>query len=94
MPRVKRIGAEKMISEETQAVARRATEIYESKLKANLELSHPNKFLAIEPESQDYFLGETLTQAIQVARTAHPDRLAFALRIGHPTAIEIGVLHQ
>ncbi|MFM8261898.1 MAG: hypothetical protein ACKN9S_06430 [Pirellula sp.] len=83
-----------MISEATQAVARRATEIYEEKLKANLELSYPNKFLAIEPESQEYFFGETLSQAIQAARAAHPDRLAFALRIGHPTAIEIGVLHQ
>jgi hypothetical protein len=82
-----------MISAETQAVVRLAMDFYEEKLRERLEPLHPNKFLAIEPQSQEYFLGETLSEAIQRAKAAYPDRLSFAMRIGHPTAVEIGVLN-
>ena len=82
-----------MISAETQAVVRLAVDLYEEKLREQLEPLYPNKFLAIEPQSQEFFLGETLSEAIHRARTAYPDRLAFAMRIGHPTAVEIGVLN-
>jgi hypothetical protein len=33
-----------------------------------------------------------LSGAIQQARSAHPDRLAYAIRVGHPTAVHLGVL--
>lgn len=81
-----------MISEQTRDVVRRGKEIYQAKLQATLEVSHPNKFLAIEPDSGDYFFGDTFSAAIQSARAAHPDRLAYAMRIGHPAAVHLGVM--
>ena len=81
-----------MASTKSLDVARRANAIYESHLREELEASHRNGFVAIEPDSGDYFLGRTLSEAIQASRATHPDRLAFAMRVGHSTAVHIGVL--
>ena len=81
-----------MVSESSQNLARRAERLYEEKLHSELEANHRNAFVAIEPESGEYFLGQSLSTAIQAARAAHPDRISFALRIGHPTAVNLGVL--
>ncbi len=81
-----------MVSEETADVARRAKQLYEKKLRTKLEATNMNEFVAIEPDSGDYFFGETLSEAIQASRAAHPERLAFALRVGHSTTVHIGVL--
>ena len=81
-----------MISEKSLDVARRATKIYESQLRHDLETKHLHAFIAIEPDSGECFLGETLSEAIQAARARYPERLAFALRVGHPSAVHLGVL--
>jgi hypothetical protein len=81
-----------MASSQTQDVARRAEHYYERQLRGHLESTHRNSYVAIEPDSGDYFLDATLSGAIQAARRAHPDRIAFALHIGHPTAVSLGVL--
>ena len=81
-----------MASEQSLDVARRATEIYNSRLRSILEADHPNAFVAVEPDSGDYFLGGTLSEAIQAARTVYPNRISFALRVGHPSAIHLGVM--
>jgi hypothetical protein len=73
-------------------LARRARSVYDSKLRSRLEITNQNGFVAIEPESEDFFLGRTLSEAIQAARAAHPQRLAFAFRVGHSSTIELGVL--
>jgi len=81
-----------MVSEQTRDVIERGEAIYRAKLQATLEASHINKYLAIEPDSGDYFLGDTLSAAIQAARAAHPNKLSYALRIGHPAAVHLGVM--
>jgi hypothetical protein len=81
-----------MISDKTADVAQRATLLYEQQLKDRLEQTHRHEFVAIEPDSGDYFFGKTLSEAIQASRKAHPDRLAFALRVGHAAAVHLGVL--
>lgn len=81
-----------MVSEKTADVARRAKRLYEEKLRGTLEATHLNDFVAIEPDSGDYFFGKTLSEAIQASRAAHPNRLAFAMRVGHSVAVNIGVL--
>lgn len=73
-------------------LSHRAIAVYESRLRATLEAAHPNEFVSIEPESGEYFLGDTLSAAIQAARAAHPDRLPFTFRIGHPATVELGVV--
>jgi hypothetical protein len=83
-----------MASEQSAEMARKAQEIYEHKLKDELEATHRDDFVAVEPESGDYFLGKTLSAAIQAARAAYPERLPFALRIGHETTVELGAVVQ
>jgi len=82
-----------MVSEKTEDVARRATQLYDEKLREQLERTHLHDFVAIEPDSGEYFLGKTLSDAIQASRAAYPDRLAFAMRVGHSAAVHIGVLN-
>lgn len=73
----------------TAELASRAETIYAQRLKDALEADHPDEFVAIEPDSGEYFLGRTLSEAIGLARKAHPDRLAHALRVGHATAVQL-----
>jgi hypothetical protein len=68
-----------------------ASAIYEQGLRKQLEATNPDDFVAIEPESGDFFLGKTLSDAIQAARAAHPARLVLALRVGHRSTVELGV---
>jgi len=68
-----------------------AERFYEEKLRLQLEATHPDEFVAVEPESGDYFLGRTLSEALGAARDAHPDRLSHAMRVGHKAALHFGV---
>jgi hypothetical protein len=77
---------------ESLDVARRAEQIYDERLKSELEREHLHRYVAVEPDSGDYYLGNTLSEAIQAARGAHPERLAFAIRVGHLSTIHLGVL--
>jgi len=79
-----------MASQETLDVSNRAKRINEERLRGGLETNEQGRFVAIEPDSGDYFLGRTMSEAIQASRPVHPDRLAFVIRIGHATAVEIG----
>lgn len=79
-----------MVPPEVQDLALQATALYDQRLRTRLERTNRGEFVAIEPESGDFFLARRLDEAIQAARAAHPDRLAYALRVGYPSAVEIG----
>jgi hypothetical protein len=81
-----------MISTHTTDVAARAKAIYGRGLQAELEASHPNEYVAIEPESGEHFLADSFGAAVAAARAAHPDRISFVIRIGHPAALHLGGL--
>lgn len=81
-----------MPSDKTVDVARRAKKLYEEELRSKLELTNMDDFVAIEPDSGDYYFGKTLSGAIRASREAHPDRIAFAIRVGHESTIHIGVM--
>ena len=81
-----------MVSEQSIKLARQAQEVYQQRLRSKLEATNLGDFVAIDPQSGEFFLGQTLSEAIQAARTAHPDRLSFALRVGHQTTVHLGVL--
>jgi hypothetical protein len=78
-----------MVSAETQSVIERARRIYAEQLRAVLEPQHRNRFVAIEPESGEYFLGDTFDEAVKSARTKYPSRLSHTVRIGHRAAFHI-----
>jgi len=69
---------------------KRAEQFYQKRLQAELERTHLNSFVAIEPESGDFFLGRTLSEASAAASAAHPKRRCCVLRVGHPVALHIG----
>ena len=70
---------------------RRAEEAYDTKLRSVREPGHVDEFVAIEPESGDYFLGRTLSEATRAARKSYPDRLTHAMRVGHRAALHFGL---
>jgi len=80
-----------VVSQRSIDVARKAQAIYQEQLRVRLEATNLDDFVAIEPESGEYFLGKTLSEAIQAARAAYPQRLPFALRVGHRTTVEMGM---
>jgi len=80
-----------MIGPDIDEFVRKAEEVYAARLRAVLEPEHMDEFVAIEPESGDYFLGRTLSEAAGAARRSHPDRLTHAMRVGHQAAIHFGM---
>lgn len=72
------------------SIAESAKAIYEREWRARLELEHQNAFVAIEPTSATYFLGDSFMAAAVAAKTAYPDRTSFVLRIGHDAAFHMG----
>lgn len=80
-----------MVSGPSPPVAIASKSIYKERLRETLECSHRDQFVAIEPISGDYFLGQTWSEAIGASRAKHPDRLAHALRVGHPAAVHFGM---
>lgn len=72
------------------SISEQAKQVYEQELKAQLEGEHRDKFVAIEPASKSYFLGETFIAAALAAKEAFPGRKSFVLRIGHDAAFHLG----
>ena len=72
------------------SIAERAKQMYDRELRAQLESNHRDKYVAIEPESKSYFLGDSFIDAALAAKAAYPDRKSFVLRIGHEAAFHIG----
>ncbi len=81
-----------MVSERSMAVAEKAKNIYEKRLRADLESKYRDKFVAIEPDSAEFFIGSTYSDAVMAAREAHPDRISFVIRVGHDAAIHLGAI--
>ena len=63
---------------------------YEEKLKAILEPQENGKFVAIEPETEQYFLGKTALEAIKTGNSNFPDKILFLAQVGFPAAHKIG----
>jgi len=72
------------------SISKDAKQVYEIELKDQLEAKHRDRFVAIEPTSKAYFLGDTFIDAAMAAKNAFPDRRSFVLRIGHDAAFHIG----
>ena len=81
-----------MVSADTQSVIERAKRIYAKQLQTLLEPQHLNRFVAIEPESEEYFLADSFEEAVKSGRTKYPSRLSHTIRIGHRAAFHIGVM--
>ena len=78
------------VEEIGMSIAEQAKRIYKSLLQAELEATHRDQFVAIEPVSESFFLGAQFIDAAMAAKDAYPDRKSFVIRIGHDAAFHIG----
>jgi hypothetical protein len=79
-----------MVSADTKVVIDRTTQIYAERLRAALEWQHLNRFVAIEPESTKYFLGDSFDEAVRLAWAKYPTHLSHTIRVGHRAALHLG----
>jgi hypothetical protein len=66
---------------------------YHEHLREALEPEHVGRYVAIEPDSGRYFLGDTGTQALLDARQAQPERLFYFGRVGHAAAASVSSIY-
>ncbi len=79
-----------MVSADTEAVIERAKRIYAEQLQTVLESQHRNRFVAIEPVSGEYFLGDSFDEVVKSARAKYPSHLSHTIHIGHRAAFHMG----
>ena len=79
-----------MVSEKTRLMIDRAEQIYAERLQTMLEAEERGRFVAVEPESGDYFLADIFDGAVFAARDKYPDRLTYTIRVGYKAALHIG----
>ncbi len=53
---------------------------------AELREAYFGRFIAIEVDSGDYFIGDTAIEATRKAQVEHPGKIFFLGRLGFPTA--------
>jgi len=82
-----------MLASERRSLVSKAKMLYES-MRLRLEKEFGGQFVAIEPESQDFFIGQSFDSAVTAARTSHPNRVTYTIRIGHQAAFHIGLMEK
>lgn len=68
-----------------QKIAEAGAKIYET-IRLQYEPAQNGKFLAIDIESKDTFIGNTSSEAVELARKAHPNRVFYVVKIGFSAA--------
>ena len=66
------------------SLAAQGETLYITRIKALVEPTHIGEYIAIDVDSGDYFLGDTLVEAATKARTIYPDRCFHFIKIGSP----------
>lgn len=73
-----------------EQIAGLGEKLYQEKLKSILEPTQIGKFVAIEVVSGDYFVGDTIIEAMQQGREKYPDRLFHTIKIGYKGVYKMG----
>jgi hypothetical protein len=55
-------------------------------IKGELEAKYHGEYVMIEVDSGDYFVGKTPEEALHQAKTVHPDKAFYLIRIGYKAA--------
>ena len=64
--------------------------LYHERIRANVERMHAGKFLALDIDSGEYEIADSLLSASRRLRARLPDAAVFGVRIGYDTAIRVG----
>jgi len=70
---------------DTRRLGEEGERIYYEKLKPILEPKYQGKIVAIEVDSEDYFIGDSVIEVLQKARAVYPDKLFHFMKIGFRT---------
>lgn len=70
-----------------EEVAKAGQEFYETRLKELLEPGSNGRFVAIEPATGNYFVGNTIVEALENAELKTPNADFHVLRVGSPAAV-------
>lgn len=68
-----------------QKIAEAGAKIYET-IKLKYEPAQNGKFLAIDIGSKDAFIAITSSEAVELARKAHPNKVFYVVKIGFSAA--------
>lgn len=68
-----------------QKIAKEGAKIYEQ-IKVNYEPKEKGKFLAIDIDSKNAYLGHTSAGALELARQNHPNKIFYVIKIGFDVA--------
>ncbi len=67
-------------------IGEKGNEIFKE-ISEELEEDYHGKFVAIEVDNDDYFIGDTTVEATKKAREKYPDKVFFVGRIGYRAAV-------
>ena len=65
------------------------SEAFYGEIKAQLEAKHKGKFAAIDFESKKFWIGDTVSDALQNARAEYPTRLFYVIQVGSPATFTV-----
>ncbi|MDP1688682.1 MAG: hypothetical protein Q8L47_00945 [bacterium] len=68
-----------------QKIAEDGAKIYEA-IRLQYEPVQNGKFLAIDIESKNTYVGATSSEAVELARKAHPNKVFYVVKIGFSAA--------
>ena len=71
-------------------IIERGQQIYETRLREILEQGNRGDFVAVEPETERYFLGGTGGEALFAAHQAMPEKQFYLKRIGSAVTYRLG----
>ena len=74
-----------------QKIAEKGAKIYES-IRLQYEPVENGKFLAIDIESKDIYIGNTSSEVVELARKVHPNKVFYVVKIGFSAAETLATL--
>jgi hypothetical protein len=73
-----------------EEIARRGQELYESDIRQQIEAGNEGKIVAIDIETGDFEVDETVITATERLFERHPDAQPWGIRIGHRAVYHFG----
>lgn len=80
-------GMGRYTAEET---ARRARDVYERSIRAEVEGVHDGRFLVVDVESGEYEVADDALSASDRLRERRPEAVLYLMRVGRPAAFRLG----
>jgi hypothetical protein len=73
-----------------EEIVRRGQELYETKIRAQVEESNAGKILIIDIETGEYEIDDDRSAAAHRASAKHPEAVLYGMRIGRQNPAKIG----